>query len=159
MGTDNAAIIETLDYYRAKQCSNQWRAFLNAFTAELFSHADGEDARGFMTQLGRRMAGQLVLGECEALEDLEAAMNRHWADLDWGWCRLTETDRAVVIRHAAWPVPDRSDTHWTNAMGALLEGVYSGWFEAQGGDAHLRAKQHADAGSEAAGVLEFRYAN
>lgn len=159
MGDEAMAIGETLDYYRARQCSHQWRAFLRAFTAELFTHAEDEDARGFMFQLGQRMASELVLGECETLADLEAAMNRHWSHLDWGWCRLTEADRAIVIRHAAWPMPDKADTHWPIAIAALLEGVYSVWFRDQGGDADLQAKSVPDATAGVAGVLEFRYAN
>lgn len=158
MGEEATVTSETLDYFRARQCSNQWRAFLRAFTAELFTHAEEEDAHGFMSQLGQRMAAELVLGVCETLKDLEAAMNGHWSDLDWGWCQLIEDDRAVLIRHAAWPMPDQSDVHWPAAIAALLEGVYTVWFRGQGGDENLRATSVPDANAAITGVLEFRYA-
>lgn len=153
----NPAASELLAYYRSTRCSRQWRVFLVAFAAELFSNADQDSARGFMRQLGQRMASAMSLGQCESLRDVEHAMNQYWDDLDWGWCRLVDSERAIDIRHDAWPTPDDADRNWRASVVALLEGVYSAWLEAQGGDAQLVVR-HVEGTVNVEGVLEFRYA-
>jgi hypothetical protein len=110
-----------------------------------------------MRQLGRRMAAAMPLGQCESLADVEQAMNQYWDDLEWGWCRLVDSERAIGIRHGGWPSPDDRDRNWRSGVVALLEGVYTAWLEAQGGDADL-AVRHVEDAIDVDGLLEFRYA-
>jgi hypothetical protein len=69
--------------------------------------------------------------------------------------RLFVQEDSVRIVHGAWPgleAPAEEDP-WPVAAAAILEGVYAGWFEAQGSPLE-RTEQIP--GRE--GTLEFRHA-
>ena len=38
----------------------------------------------------------------QRLEGLEAAINRRWNQLDWGWCQFHGESDMIVIVHDAW---------------------------------------------------------
>lgn len=139
-----------LSYYRRtqRQRSPQWRGFLSALLGELHSGADPEEVRNFMRQVGRRMAQATPLTKVETLEELEAAMNKVWADMDWGWVRLNAVSDGVRILHGAYPdVAGGADAKmWTAAWASVLEGAYTVWLQAQGSpiDKTLRVSDSAE---------------
>jgi hypothetical protein len=128
-----------LAYHRAGQCSPQWRAFLAALITELNSGAEGDEVRNFLRQVGKRLAAANPLPKVETLEELQAAMNRLWLAMDWGWVRLAAAPDGVRIVHGAYPDAlgaaekgDEDGEPWPAAWAAVLEGVYTVWLKAQG---------------------------
>ena len=79
------------------------------------------------------MARSLPLRRCDNLEELEDDINAVLQGIDWGWVRIAETGRFIEITHGAYPVipQDENRRSW---LVPLLEGVYTEWFGAQGGD-------------------------
>jgi hypothetical protein len=141
-------------YYAARSCSPQWRVFLSAFAVELQTGAEPEEVRGFLRQIGRRMADLMVLPKTETLEALEAVMNQAWSEIEWGWVKLFPEDDGIRIVHGAYPnaFADPSNELWPRGAAALMEGVYGQWMLGQGSPVPLvrRISQGID-------PLEFRH--
>lgn len=126
-----------LAFHARTHCSPQWRTFLPLLFAELYRNASDADANAFLRHLGGQLAAELPLEEQATLEALERAINRRWADIDWGYVQLTTDSRGIVIRHLACPTPlgAQGDAALTSrrAMAALLAGCYGQWLQGQGG--------------------------
>jgi hypothetical protein len=135
--------------------ARQWPPFVVSLAVELQAGARPEAARRFLRQVGRRMASGAPLPKAETLREMEEAINRTWAALDWGWVRLLAHDEDIRIIHGGWP--ELSGTAggeaWAAAAAAILEGVYAGWFEAQGSP--LKCTEQVPGRT---GALEFRHA-
>lgn len=129
---------QLLRYFERQQCSSQWSGFLGLFFEELMRNAGEKDGSAFLRHIGRRMGQALLLGEQDTLESLEAAMNRRWEDLNWGWVSLRLLDSRLVVRHQGYPVPGLKENQNADlartAMAAVLEGVYGTWLEKQSGE-------------------------
>lgn len=109
---------------------------------ELEALAAQGELRPFMRLVGKRMAAQMPLPKVDALKDLEAAMNRHWDRISWGWVSLEEEPASLVIRHSAAPLYSafgRGSLAWSPA---LLEGIYEHWFAVAGADENLSVSQY-----------------
>ena len=121
-------------YHGVRSCSSQWRVFLSAFASELQHGAEPAEVRGFLRQIGRRMADDMILPKADTIEALEAAMNQAWGRIDWGWVKLFPEDEAVRIVHGAYPnaFSDPSHRVWPDGAAAVMEGVYGQWMLAQG---------------------------
>jgi hypothetical protein len=121
-------------YHSVRSCSPQWRVFLSAFAVELNIGAEPAEVRGFLRQIGRRMADNMTLPKTDTVENLEAAMNEAWSDIEWGWVRLFPEDDAIRIVHGAYPnaFSDPSNVVWPDGAAAVMEGVYGQWMLAQG---------------------------
>jgi hypothetical protein len=121
-------------YHAVHSGSPQWRAFLAAFAVELQVGAEPDEVRGFLRQIGRRMAEHLVLPKTETIEGLEAAMNEAWTRIEWGWVKLFPEDGGVRIVHGAYPnaFADPSNELWPLGAAALMEGIYGQWMLGQG---------------------------
>jgi len=96
------------------------------FAAELPAH----ELATLMARIGRRFAQRHPIGVCVALDQVEAAANRIWQDIDWGQCRMSEQAGSVEILHAAAPVTVAlPGLDWSDGF---LAGVYDGWFQQLG---------------------------
>jgi hypothetical protein len=141
-------------YYAVRSCSPQWRVFLTAFAVELQVGADPAEVRGFLRQIGRRMAETLILPKTDTLEALEAAMNEAWSRIEWGWVRLFPEDDGIRIVHGAYPnaFADPENELWPQGASALMEGIYGQWMLSQGSPVPLvrRISNRVD-------PLEFRH--
>ncbi|HMO44195.1 MAG TPA: cellulose biosynthesis protein BcsD [Phenylobacterium sp.] len=128
--------IERLDqaYLAARRCEPQWRDFLGALAVELHANAEPDEVLAFLRAVGRRIGEKRQLVPSETLQELEAAINRVWSDMDWGWARLVAVETGIAIVHGAYPNAFEDDEHalWPPGAAAVLEGVYSVWFKAQG---------------------------
>jgi hypothetical protein len=135
-------------YHSARSCSSQWRVFLSAFALELHVGAEPAEVRGFLRQIGRRMADDMILPKTDTVEALEAAMNEAWGCIDWGWVKLFPEDDGVRIVHGAYPnaFSDPSHVVWPDGAAAVMEGVYGQWMLAQGSPVStvLRVPGHID---------------
>src|SRR5262245_29590640 len=125
-------------YYAQRRCSHQWRAFLVAFSTELFRHAQGDDAKLFLRETGKGMADLLHLPQVQSLRDLEEAMNPVWEQTDWGLVRLSDGGQFISIHHYATPAILTEDVRglWARSAGHVLEGLYTQWFAMQGAAPH-----------------------
>jgi hypothetical protein len=125
----------TAAYLARRGVAPQWRAFLRALVETLEEHLDAEGRTALMRAIGRRMAEAMPLPHCGTLAELEARMNDALAVADWGYCELaldTGAGRLVVVHSAAPAVAAGGDAEgsW---VGAVLEGLYGGWFAGQPG--------------------------
>ncbi|MDY7538501.1 cellulose biosynthesis protein BcsD [Undibacterium sp. RTI2.1] len=133
--------VSNINYYEQQQCSVQWRAFLNAFSVEFSAQGDVNDLRTFMYKLGLTMAASFKVDGGETLLTLESGINKVWADLDWGWVQLRDESDCLLIEHNASPLKVAFGEQALDWSPALLEGVYSYWFESMGIDKSLRLSQ------------------
>jgi hypothetical protein len=144
----------SLAYHESQQGSRQWRAFLGVLMRELKATA-GDGAADFLRHLGACMAETMPLTPHDTLEELAAAINVHWQQINWGWCAMTAMPEGIHIQHGAWPRVDvRVEGEWPASLAAVLEGVYGAWLRQQGGDTGIRVRSvrvSADA------PLEFLY--
>jgi len=133
---ESSLVRNDIRYYQERHCCVQWRRFLGVLFTGLADGGGTDTLVAFFRSLGRDMARELPVAEQDSLEGLEAAINVHWATMDWGWCRLSASDSAIRIVHGAWPrVPCRQPELAGEAMAALVSGAYQQWLEEQGGAA------------------------
>lgn len=133
--------LNNINYYEQQQCSKQWRAFLNAFSVEFAAQGDVHDLRAFMYKLGLTMAASFKVEGGDTLLTLEASINKVWADLDWGWVHLSDESDCLLIEHNASPLKVAFGEQALDWSPALLEGIYTAWFESMGIDKSLRLSQ------------------
>ena len=155
MDKKSAHQARSLEYFRARQFTGQWRLFMTALVEELNANAGSEEMLAFFGHLGGKIAADLPIDEQDTLEGLEAAINRRWNQLDWGWCQFSSESDMIVIVHDAWPrLEGTIKNTWAAALSAMLAGAYGAWLRAQGGDGAVDVqilKANAD------GPLEFCY--
>jgi len=149
MDTSSSNQAQNVAYYRNRQCHLQWRDFLSVLLDELDSNVGSSEVQAFFNALGLKLAKRFAVMEHETLETFEAAANKIWYDLDWGWCQFSAKPDAIKIVHSAWPNPDEGkQSLWPVAFSALLQGIYTAWLNSQGGDNSLEVKIIANALSE-----------
>lgn len=129
----------SLRYYAQQQCSRQWVHLMAAMFAEFQERVDPAEADQFLETLGSRMARGLPLRRCENLEELEDDINAVLRGIDWGWTHIAENGRFIEITHGAYPIVPQDDSR-RSWLVPILEGVYTEWFGAQGGDAGFSAR-------------------
>ena len=129
----------SLRYYAQQYTSRQWVHLIAAMFAEFQERVDPVEADQFLETLGSRMARSLPLRRCDNLEQLEDDINAVLQGIDWGWVRIGETCRFIEITHGAYPAIPQ-DENRRNWLVPLLEGVYTEWFGAQGGDPSFSAR-------------------
>ncbi|ASK33680.1 hypothetical protein CEK62_04385 [Alcanivorax sp. N3-2A] len=152
MADNSAYQHRDLVYFQERQCSSQWRLFLQMLLKELSDKAGSDESLDFLRQVGTRMAESLPMREQDTLQGLEAAINQHWRAMDWGWCALlAEADRIRIV-HGAWPRVSHGPA-WPLAIASTLEGAYDFWLKRQGGGAVSVRTLRAEEG----GALEFCY--
>lgn len=129
----------SLRYYARQQCSRQWVHFMAAMFAEFEQRVDPAEADQFLETLGVRMARSLPLRRCDSLEEVENDINTVLEGINWGWARIAEAGRFIEITHGAYPVipQDQQRRSW---LAPVLEGVYTEWLGAQGGDPGFAAR-------------------
>lgn len=97
----------------------------------------GEEAEGFLNNVGASLAARYPLAEARTVQELEREMNLQLARFSWGFTQLQPLENAILIQHHALPQGDSKvgAERWQLAMSAVLAGVYSQWLQAQGGSA------------------------
>ena len=129
----------SLRYYVQQHCSRQWVHLLAAMFAEFEERVDPVEADQFLETLGSRMARSLPLRRCESLQDLEADINAVLEGIDWGWVRIAESGRFIEITHGAYPIIPQDETR-RSWLVPILEGIYTEWLGAQGGEPGFSAR-------------------
>jgi hypothetical protein len=129
----------SLRYYAQQHCSRQWVHLLAAMFAEFEERVDPVEADQFLETLGSRMARSLPLRRCESLDELEADTNAVLEGIDWGWVRIAESGRFIEITHGAYPIIPQDETR-RSWLVPILEGIYTEWLGAQGGEPGFTAR-------------------
>lgn len=143
-----------LGFLLHERISVQWLGFLQAFSAEMQSQLTSEEYMELLRGMGKRFGDLTPIGTHETIEDLESALNAHWAALRWGRVKLTESGTQLTIEHHFNPL-----THALGGdiqvAGGFLEGAYEQWFRSVGADENLQVKQSLEASTAAVTVLQF----
>lgn len=113
----------------------QWRGFLRALLDTFDAHLDRAARDALLRSVGARLAAATPLPPCDSLVMLEARMNEALAAMDWGYCTLAVAadGGALQVGHAAAPLAASAGDPGGEWIGAVLEGLYAGWFAAQPG--------------------------
>ncbi|MBP2195917.1 cellulose biosynthesis protein BcsD [Pantoea cypripedii] len=115
----------------------------------------GEEAEGFLNQMGESLAARYPLPEARTVQDLEREINLQLARFSWGFAQLQPMENAILIQHHALPAGDNlvEAERWQLAFSAVLAGVYAQWLQAQGGSAAVPVTLEKLDG----GTLHYRY--
>ncbi len=106
---------------------------LSVMVAELGDSASAQQIAGFGFALGQRLAARLQFDQVTDLSDLEAQVNRLWADLDLGQCRLHADDAALIVEHDPGLLrPDVLSPAARPFLVELLRGTFDASFRALG---------------------------
>lgn len=144
-----------LNHLSNRQCSRQWKQVLGAFAHELVHDLTPRHLRKVMRRSGERFAGEHTLAGTTTVADLQAAINRIWSALDWGWVEIAEADDHLALTHYCAPLragfgPDQLT--WTTGF---LEGAYECWMRHLGADPQLRVTQKHE--PDGWGTIEYRF--
>jgi hypothetical protein len=129
----------SLDYFTERHCAPQWRLFVGELVAEFYQQIEPDLAAGFFRQIGERMARARPLGRPDTLEGLEEAVNAALGEIDWGWARLQAGESAIEIAHGAYPFVATREPAPEAWLVPVLEGLYTEWLNATGGNTGFRA--------------------
>ena len=137
-----------IDYRIPRQSSRYWRSLLTSMATEFLAQSQIGNSRELMFKIGERFATNSPLPDCKTVEDLKAAMNSVWQDMDWGWVDVEEYGNGLRIMHhqatngSLTNVVFGEDTKsWAPAT---LEGVYNKWFSAVSKGTALKVRQSLD---------------
>jgi hypothetical protein len=119
-----------------------WPAIVGAMLAEVRHGATQQQAHGFFTAVGLRIAALLPMDGIEDLDALTQRVNVLWAQLGWGGVAMTMVEDGIDLHHGGVPhMPSIGDDgQWLSAVGSILEGAYDGWFRSLGSGAHFRTR-------------------
>lgn len=137
--------VELLRHLAFERVSPQWSGFLRVLGDSLQTQLSESEFQLFMKRLGERFAQDHPLGQTQNLPELEAAINRFWADRQWGFAKLGDLGGALRIEHWGSPLPAALQVD-AEVGGAFLEGVYGGWLSAAGAPPELTVGQAPSSG-------------
>ncbi|HEY0296738.1 MAG TPA: cellulose synthase [Bordetella sp.] len=150
---DNAIAVS--HYINNRLCSPQWRAFLSIFATELTQDLTSNHLGKVMRRTGEHFARDHALANAGTITDLQAAINRVWDALDWGWVEIGEAEDKLVLTHYYAPLQAAFGADNQAWSGAFLEGAYEWWMRQLGADPELRVTSARDSGALGATVFHF----
>ncbi|RKP47840.1 cellulose synthase [Pararobbsia silviterrae] len=136
---------------------------LRALADEFDTQLGVPELRALMSRIGARFARAKPLGPCATLDDVELALNRVWAALDWGWAEIADLSEHLSVRHFCAPLEGAFGANGAVWASAFLEGVYQRWFADLGAGDQLALRQvepppAIDVGGVAKTYYEFQLA-
>jgi hypothetical protein len=136
---------ELLQYLALERVSPQWSAFLTLLGGELSSQLSSEELRQLLLSLGGRFAEANPLGSCVDVASLQDSVNRIWAAMQWGYCKVSDQGAQLSVTHRACPLPAALQLD-ADVAGWYLEGVYGVWLRAAGAPSELVLRQEPSSG-------------
>ncbi|WP_312243101.1 cellulose biosynthesis protein BcsD [Pantoea sp.] len=132
-----------------------WFDLLSVMIDGMMVNAGEEEAAAFLRVMGESLAARYPLPEARTVQDLEREMNLQLARFNWGFVSLQPQDRALLIQHHALPSGGAlmEPARWQSALGAVLNGLFAGWLQGQGGSAAVPVALEANDGD----TLLYRY--
>lgn len=136
-------------YLEARRAQSPQGRLVRASLAEAVSRFGPEDVMHYLHGVGMRLAAELPLPAATTLAEMQAAMNRELLMLDLGAAEVSAATTAIEIDHRYFPRRLGPDGHDSDAyIFALLEGLYSVWFQTVSGNDRLKARfKSADGGA------------
>lgn len=128
-------------YLEVRRAQSAQGRLIRALLAEAVSRFKPSDIMHYLQGVGARLAAEFPLPPATTLADMEAAMNRELLVLDFGATEVSASTTAIEINHRYFPRqlgPDGLDSD--ALVFAVLEGLYSAWFQTLSGSDRLRAK-------------------
>jgi len=129
----------SLTYYAQQACSPQWRGFVAEMVGEFYAQVEEDLARNFFARIGARLAQCLPLPACTSLEELEAALGRVLADMQWGWVRLREAGHHIQVTHGCYPIVPMYQNAPETWLVPVMEAAFTEWLNMVGGNPAFRA--------------------
>ncbi|MCH9299206.1 cellulose biosynthesis protein BcsD [Pantoea allii] len=132
-----------------------WFDLVSVLVEGMIANAGQEQAEAFLYSMGESLAARYPLPESRTVQDLEREFNLQLARFNWGFVQLQPQENAVLIKHYALPAGDSNQpaAHWQSALGAILAGLFSGWFQGQGGSKAVPVVLELNDGN----TMHFRY--
>ncbi|OON38516.1 cellulose synthase [Izhakiella australiensis] len=146
----------TAAYYRQQQYQPGWLDLFSVVVEGMFANASEAESLAFLRQMGGQLAQRYPLANATTVADLEQDINRLLARFGWGTVDIQPAGASLVITHLALPPGDdkMAAARWRSVLTAILQGLYAGWLQAQGGDPLIAVTPEA---SEREDMLRFRY--
>lgn len=112
-----------------------WFDLLSVMIDGMTANAGEEEAAAFLRMMGELLAARYPLPDARTVQDLEREINLQLARFNWGFVVLQPQDRALLIQHHALPSGGEmmESARWQSAMSAVLNGLFTGWLQGQGG--------------------------
>jgi len=126
-------------YFQQQQTPPGWFDLLTTMVDGMVRNVGQVESQPFLRQMGEALAQQYPLPPSETVGELEANINAQLGQFNWGFIDLDASETGLSLRHQALPVSraDEQQTRWCHAFCAILEGLYAGWLQGQGGEAHV----------------------
>lgn len=140
MTAENDISARNLAYYGERHDDRPWWPFVRTLVSEICQSAGTADACHFLRHVGSRLAAAHPLEEQPTLAALEKALNGVLGGFEWGWVQLSTDNRSIRILHGAHPGARETAEHWSQAIAAVLEGMYQYWFQAQNQEVRLQVQ-------------------
>jgi hypothetical protein len=130
-------------YFRKQQVSPQWLGVLRAMALEMTAFAGVQGMHGVFFNIGQRFAGDAVaqFANVETIDDLERHLNVFWANANWGWVKLVESEDGIDIAHQAAPLAEAFGDEALEWSAGLLEGFYQTIFTVLGASDKMVARR------------------
>ncbi len=141
MTTDNLR-----NYFKKQQGSLQWMAVLGAMSAELSSVSETEDLRDLFFRIGERFASgvDVDFDSVQSLTELEGLLNDFWAEHNWGWVSLVETQGYIDITHQCAPLAQAFGDDSLPWSVGLLAGFYQTMFNGLGASEGMSVRSEGE---------------
>jgi hypothetical protein len=123
--------LELLQHLALERISPQWADFLEILSGELGSQLSDVEYRAFLFRMGEKFAQANPIESCATLDDLEAAINRIWRRMSWGYVGFSDQGESMVVAHRACPLSAGLQVDADVAAG-FMQGVYSVWLREAG---------------------------
>lgn len=149
---------QLLQYFQRQQTQSGWFALLQTLVDNMVANVGDAQSQAFLTQIGDDLGKRFPLPLSNTVGELEVVINKQLADFNWGYIDIDASETALLIRHMALPTPsdETQQTAWSNAMSAVLEGLYARWLQSQGGNPGVSLWREA---APSATEAHFRYQN
>lgn len=146
-----------LAWFQRQQTPAGWFDLLTIMIDGMVRNAGEVESQPFLRQMGEALAEQYPLPESDTVGQLEANMNHFLNLFGWGVLDLSVGESGILIHHQAIPVSrdENQQMRWCNAFCAILEGLYSRWLQAQGGDERVQLQRER---LISVSDVQFRYA-
>lgn len=145
-------------YFQQQQTPPGWFDLLTIMIDGMVRNVGQAESQPFLRQMGETLAAQFALPESETVGELEANINAQLGQFNWGFIDIDISDTGLTLRHQGLPVgrDEALQSRWCNAFCAILEGLYAGWLQGQGGEAHVVLQRER---LYSVSDVQFRYHN
>lgn len=124
------------EYYQSQSHRPGWQDLAESMLLAISASTDKASARDFQRMIGTHLARRFPLPNVTTQGELEDGINRLFRQFGWGVISITSHALGMNIHHQAWPctAPGDDEEQWMTAFANVLEGCWTHWMQALGGD-------------------------